>query len=165
MSMIGNLVELTSGQLAQLQQGDVAVSDFLHSKAAGGPLRHQDLDKAWHAIHFLLTGETWEGEGPASQAIMGGQPLGDEDVGYGPARYLLPEEVVEISGVLESISVSDLHQKYVPADLEAASIYPTGIWEDEGEEAFDYVRHYYETLVAFYKTCAANGNPALLYLN
>ena len=44
-----------------------------------------DLDKAWHGVHWLLTGSAEESSGPASDAILGGEPVG-EDLGYGPAQ-------------------------------------------------------------------------------
>lgn len=165
MSMIGNLAELTAEQLASLEDGSVSVAAFLDEGAAGGPLRSEDFDKAWHGIHYLLTGKAWGGDGPLARALMGGTQLGEEDVGYGPATYLTAEEVAEVSRALEKISVDELHRRYDPAKMEKAEIYPSGIWEDEGEEAFDYLKPYFEQLVAFYKECAKNGNPLLQFLN
>lgn len=45
-----------------------------------------DLDKAWHAIHYLLTGEADEVPGPLGFLVSGGAPVGAIEVGYGPAR-------------------------------------------------------------------------------
>lgn len=46
-----------------------------------------DLGKAWHGIHWLLTGSPDSTDDVTSEAILGGQPVG-EDLGYGPARLL-----------------------------------------------------------------------------
>lgn len=51
-----------------------------------------DLDKSWHGLHFLFTGTAWEGEEPACFLVLGGEGIGN-DVGYGPARVLMPDDV------------------------------------------------------------------------
>jgi hypothetical protein len=51
-----------------------------------------DRDKAWHGIHFLLTGTAWEGTGPKASLLLGGKQSTFE-VGHGPARGLRPPEV------------------------------------------------------------------------
>src|ERR1051326_9098314 len=48
------------------------------------------LDKAWHGVHYLLTGATEPGSDLRSQAVLGGIELGTDPEGfsgYGPARY------------------------------------------------------------------------------
>ena len=34
-----------------------------------------DLDKAWHGVHYLLTGTAWEGEPPLNFVVEGGADL------------------------------------------------------------------------------------------
>jgi hypothetical protein len=46
-----------------------------------------NLDKAWHGIHFLLTGTNWAGDPPLNFLVAGGAQVGDIDTGYGPARF------------------------------------------------------------------------------
>jgi hypothetical protein len=65
MSMIGNVAGATDAQIAALHTDPSLVTPFLHD---GEPLEHlgpmsrtMDVDKAWHAIHILLTGEAWTG--------------------------------------------------------------------------------------------------------
>src|SRR5919108_645463 len=40
-----------------------------------------DLDKAWHAIHYMLTQSAWDGNEPLNFLVGGGAPVGDIDVG------------------------------------------------------------------------------------
>lgn len=164
MSMIGNAVEVTSMQLQELLADPGTVSSFLYAQEGNRPVAHLDLDKSWHGIHFLLTGEAWGGEGPSALAVLGGTAIGD-DVGYGPARYLSVEEVKSVANALDEASTDALHKRYVPSVLEQAQIYPTGIWEDEGEQAFEWLMPWYAELVSFYKRAAENGNAVLLYIN
>jgi hypothetical protein len=122
-----------------------------------------DIDKAWHAIHFLLTGSAWEGTPPLANAVLGGTELGEEDVGYGPPRYLTPEEVQETAEALRAISTEDLLKRATPQEMMAADIYPN-IW-DRGEEELEYIAEYYEMLTSFFTATAEANEAMLLYLN
>ena len=62
-----------------------------------------DLDKAWHGIHYLLTGSVESNGTLASKVIMGGENIGP-DRGYGPAQLLKPAEVKAIAQLLEETS-------------------------------------------------------------
>src|SRR5512145_2276037 len=123
MSMIGNYRRITREQLAMLQADPSAVPAFLYIQEPP-PGHHIDLDKAWHAIHFMLHGQTWEGTGPLYDAVLGGEPLGQEDVGYGPARFLTPEEVKATAVALDEVSVSDLLEKFDAQELNDNNVYP-----------------------------------------
>jgi hypothetical protein len=70
--------------------------------------RSLDIDKTWHIIHFLLNGDAWEGSGPLFDAVLGGSQLTDEDIGYGPARFISPAEVAATAHALRSISGEEL---------------------------------------------------------
>src|SRR5262245_57371610 len=47
--------------------------------------RYMDVDKAWAGIAFLLN----VAGGAPADIVGGGIPLSDEDLGYGPVRYLV----------------------------------------------------------------------------
>ncbi|MFI4860203.1 MAG: YfbM family protein, partial [Phycisphaerales bacterium JB063] len=116
----------------------------------------------WHAIHFLLNGEVYGGDPPLCNAVLGGEPIG-EDAGYGPARYLTPEQVADVAATLKSISRESLLAKFDAAALTENSIYPS-IW-DEGEEALDYIGQYYEETQRFFADASKHGYAALTYIN
>ena len=122
-----------------------------------------DIDKAWHAIHFLLTGDTWGGEPPLFNAVLGGTELGAEDVGHGPARFLTLAEVQDVASALSEISETDLRNRYNASALSAADIYPGG-WEDV-EGSLEYLLPYYTKLVEFFSEAAKHGDAMLIYLN
>ena len=86
-----------------------------------------DIDKAWHGLHFLLSGDAEVGEPPLDFILTGGAPVGDIDVGYGPARAFTPGEVRDIATALAPISVDTLRERFDPAAMETAAIYPE-IW-------------------------------------
>lgn len=162
MSMIGNYRRVTRDQLEALLAAPSTVSTFLYEKEPP-PGEHIDLDKAWHAIHFLLNGQTWEGNGPLYDSVLGGEALGQEDVGYGPARFLTPEEVKETAQALDDVSASDLLAKFDAKELNDNSIYPQD-WTDE-EIDLQYVRNNFLRLVEFFRSAAESDNALLLYIN
>lgn len=85
-----------------------------------------ELDKAWHGIHFLLTGSVWEGEEPLCYLVRGGVELGKEDFGYGPAPLLNPDQIADWAKALSTISTDELRKRFNPEAMMKAKIYPGG---------------------------------------
>jgi hypothetical protein len=130
----------------------------------GTELEHAiDLDKAWHGIHYLLNGTAEGGDEPYSLVILGGQEIG-EDLGYGPARLLFPDQVADIAGALRELDADALEARFDAAAMEEAQIYPGQIWSRDGQEALDYLLHHYAQLVDFYEAAAARGDGMILWL-
>jgi hypothetical protein len=117
-----------------------------------------DLEKSWHVLHYLLTGSASEAPAPLGNAILGGSEIGD-DLGYGPSRFLTPEQVREVSSALSSISKEDLANRFDLEAMMAANIYPV---RDESELGL--AQEYFGELSRFYAAAAAAGNAMLLYL-
>jgi Domain of unknown function (DUF1877) len=164
MSMIGNFLAITQEQLNGLLADPDSVPDLLYPEAGNAlPAGLMDVDKAWHGIHFLLTGSQWEGTPPCSLAILGGVPIG-QDVGYGPARYLLPNQVREVAQALASLPPSELAKRYSPKAMDEAGIYPE-IWERDGDDGLHYVLSFYESVVKYYQDAAGKNHAMLLFLN
>lgn len=166
MSMMGNYLRISGAELEAVLQSPEQISDFLYSEEAGfkpAAGQHLDIDKSWHLIHFLLTGRAWDGEDPLRNVVLGGSEIGDQDVGYGPARYLRPSQVCEISGTLSSISGDELWRRFDVTKVRAAEIYPSG-WEGIDEER-SYILENFEALKAFFNEAAQENEAMLLYLN
>jgi hypothetical protein len=85
-----------------------------------------DIDKAWHGIHYLLTGTDWAGDPPSNFIVQGGREIGNIDVGYGPARALMSSEVQSLSAALDALPPEALAEKFNPEDMTHLKIYPTG---------------------------------------
>ncbi|NLY10637.1 MAG: DUF1877 family protein [Firmicutes bacterium] len=66
-----------------------------------------------------------------SNVIKGGTEIG-EDLDYGPARYLKPEEVIALAEELRNITQEDLSSQFSPGDV--VDVYPS-IWDED--DAFD----------------------------
>jgi hypothetical protein len=164
MSMIGNLIAVNPDQLQLLVRDPDSIEAFIYPDDGDSePDNHIDLDKSWHAIHFTLNGKAWEGDEPLFLTILGGTEIG-EDVGYGPARYLRPEQVKAVAAALTGISPENFVARFNPSELVAAEIYPE-IWTDEDDDGSEYVSSYYSDLREFYRAASERGDAMLIYLN
>ncbi|MBI2094267.1 MAG: YfbM family protein [Candidatus Omnitrophica bacterium] len=167
-SMIGNFRQISPKQLQEIQKDPSTIHSLLYPEdgASDEPLVASgellDVDKAWHGLHFLLTGDPWTGKPPLAYAVLGGKEIGD-DVGYGPVRFLTSEQVREASQALAVLPADELRKRFDPAQFKQADIYPE-IW-DENDEALTYLLENYLRLVQFYQNAAAKGNAVLFYLN
>ncbi|MBD1944178.1 YfbM family protein [Coleofasciculus sp. FACHB-712] len=167
MGMRGDYRRVTTERLAELQQNPDSILGFLFPDdgAKYSDKSYLDIDKAWHGIHFLLTGTKYEGETPLVNVVMGGSPLDDPDnpqFDYGPACFLIPEEVQEVAEALSQISEADLQARFHPSALSAANIYPN-IWE-RGTDEFEYLMFYYLQLVKFFQDAAKFRNAIVFYI-
>lgn len=165
MGMTASFVAVSPAELKAFQDDASGLAEFFFERLEGAMSGEAgdavDIDKSWAAIHFMLTGETWGGQPPESLPVLGGLEIGG-DMGYGPARYLTPEEVKAAHGVLAALPSAALKKRFIPARLEEAEVYPSGIWLEEGDEGFEYIEHWYEQLRAFYASAAQSGQAVLL---
>lgn len=163
MSMTGNFHRLSEDELDSLIANPEGITAFLDQEgAAQGDADQLDIDKTWHAIHYLLTGTTWGGDGPLANAVLGGLPLGEEDVGYGPARFIRRRQVAETSQALQEISSEQLWSRFDAKAMRKAQIYPEF---EGGDEDREYVCSYFEDLKKFFAAAAADGDAMILYLS
>lgn len=84
-----------------------------------------------------------------------------EDVGYGPARILIPAEVDEVSKTLASITADQLKARYDWKAMNNSEIYPQG-WR-EGDEGF--ILGNFEELKKLYESAARRGMGVIQWLN
>lgn len=120
-----------------------------------------DLDKAWHGIHYLLTGSDWEGEPPLNFLLQGGTMLAEEDEEPAP-RLLQPDEVREVSSALAAVDEDHLRERFDPEAMKALDIYPA-IWDD-GPEALDYCLTYFAQLQAFMREAARQQRAVVIFM-
>ena len=120
------------------------------------------LEKAWHGLHFLLTGDAWGGTGWRAFLVTGGAEQG-EDFGYGPARYFSPSEVREVAREIGLISPDDLWANYDAQAMNSADIYPT-IWDEEEDDLKEEYLDYFEELKSFIAQTAEAGDALRICL-
>jgi Domain of unknown function (DUF1877) len=164
MGMAGCFAAIDPHTQQKIRNDPTLMEAFLYPDDGESEPEHcTDVDKAWHGIHFVLTGKAEGGEGPLALAVLGGDEVGDE-VGYGPARFLTPAQVQEVATALEMLTIKEFEKGFKPAEMVAAEIYPEVIWERDGLEALSYVVENFQQMVAFYRDTAARGDGAVLWL-
>lgn len=162
--MNGCYRRVTPAELEVLRAEPLALSAFLAPPGNLPPPvdRHLDIGGAWQALHFLLTGDPWAGGRPLANAVLGGEPIGDEDFGYGPVRCLEPTEVAAVATALEAISGEDLLSRFNPGAMNAAEVYPGG-WSDDDDWRAHLGERYLEVRNLF-AHAASQGDAMVLYL-
>jgi Domain of unknown function (DUF1877) len=137
-SMILTVNAVTPAEIEAL----LAEPDTLDDVLGADPARKLSLEKAWHGLHFLLTGSANAKTGPEAVLLSGGEPFG-EDLGYGPARLLRPVAVHALSANLSAISDDQLWGRYDAIRMTAEGVYPC-IWdEDEADLREEYLGYYH----------------------
>jgi hypothetical protein len=121
------------------------------------------LEKAWHGLHFLLTGSAGESGVPLGFLLEGGQEVGEDD-GYGAPRLFQPGEVQQINAALAPISDDELWGRFDPELMEAESIYP-GIWDEEEEELREEYLSYFHELKKVVAQAGEGGMGLLVTLS
>ncbi len=123
-----------------------------------------DVDKAWHAVHFTLTGDAWRPDGSLGTVVLGGEPFG-EDIGYGPARWLGPTAVDAAARELAELTPADFAARLDFPSMVEQGIYPP-IWDrdPDAEQLVDVVVVAYEKIRDRFAEASAAGQGFVISL-
>lgn len=159
MSMICELFVVPPQTARQLVADPGGIYDVLNSLEGSDVVI--SLEKSWHGLHFVLTGTAWDGSPPLDFLAKGGVPVGDEDVGYGPARILEPAGVAALNAALSAVSEADFDRNFDPVELTKAEIYPQ-IWDEPVEDLKQEYVGYLEVMKAQVRRAAETGQALLV---
>jgi hypothetical protein len=168
MGMIGKFAALPPDTFAALRADPDALDAYLYSEDGDDPdLAHPECDfldvgKLWHGLHFVLTGAEGEADPPLGLAVLGGEECG-KDTGYGRPRFLSADQVRAVATALDRPSVEAALAGYLPADLDAAKIYPRD-WRANPERMRE-LAEWLGYLVAFYREAAEQGKVVIKYID
>lgn len=157
--MVGYFAMLDGEEFAGLLDGSIEMEAFL-ARIVLDEDRCIDIDKAWAGLRYLLLGGQGKPGPSGIDAILGGETLGEEDVGFGPARRLSPDEVKAAAAFLGSVDFDGLRGLFKDGVLGNPEVYPC--YEDE--EDFNYLEYNFGILRAFYARCAEAGKDMLLFI-
>jgi hypothetical protein len=160
--MIGHLCPASDSEIDRLLANPAEITRFLYSADAERSERVV-LHKAWHAIHFVLTGSRLGGEGPLNFLVDEGTPVGEVDVGFGPARVLKSDQVRRIAAALAHIDPDEVARRVDVQRFDQEAIYP-GHWQRNGIGA-DYVVASYTAMRDLIVRAADHGQGLVLYIN
>ena len=136
--MVGSYMQLSEEELTRVLQDSGHIEKWLEDEE-----RQADIDKAWHGLYFLLTGEadlnTIERHS-LGKAIFGTAVI-DEESGL---AYLKSEEVADLSQRLQYIDLSALEARYDVDSMNRYELYP--FERDWGLEEKVYLLEQFEAL-------------------
>ena len=165
MGMIATFKMVSDAEIEGFLANPESVVPFLLSETEETTSEHEELsiEKAWHAIHFLLCDAPEYGEPPLNFITCGGTEVG-EDISYGPARAYTSNELTELMAVLEPITPEQLRAKYNPAVFMENDIYPQ-CWDEPIEECMDdFALFYFKDLKNFFLKAQKAGKGFLTYI-
>lgn len=142
------------------------IDELGNAWAEGEPLPPEkapffSIEKAWHKLHHLLAAHG----GMPVDIIHGGAELPLEDeLDYGPARYLSPEDIARAGGFLAATPFDELARHYDLAAMRRAEIYLLPESDAEVPTDLDTLRHRYEELTRFFAAAATAGDAVALML-
>jgi hypothetical protein len=135
---------------------DEEMAEFLFPEDDSSETTH-DLDKSWDAIGHLLAAST---RGSLT-TLLGGAEIGP-DLGYGPARFMTPDEVRAAATALERVDREALLAHFDAKALMKSEVYPEA-WEDSQEHR-DYIGQHYELARSVFLEAARAYSAVLVWL-
>ena len=163
-------LQALAGQLsADDQAALLEQAASMRTAVAGEPNRDQkpdpegvrsclNLGKAWHGIHFLMCETADEAPVPLGNAVLGGSEVGPDE-GYGPIRFLTPDEVVAVANAIGDLEEAHLRRRLIPEALVDAQVYPGG-WD--AEDSLEWLMSSFAELREFYARAREGGRAVLL---
>jgi hypothetical protein len=161
MSMYGRFLAVDAAEIQALIASGASVTDWLLADTRYAATL--DVDRSWHAIHYILCGDPWEPIGVVGLAVMGGNEFG-EDFGHGAARWFAPEDVHQIAAALKPITVLAFIDLMKIRDWKDADIYSCNLQAFEEAEIAHVASHYNDMRIA-YMTAAAHGQAMVAYIS
>lgn len=124
-----------------------------------------DLDKAWHGIHYLLTGSSEPGSYPLDFLLEGGVDVGPSEQGFGAPRAFSPEEVKIIWDAMEPLTTEILKGQFSADVLIENRVYPETSWDTSSDADFtDYLEPNYTELRSHIMRAVAEREAIVVYL-
>lgn len=163
MGMYTTLWRVSQTQLEQYQQNSTLLEPAIYAKDFGQEDDSVlDIGKAWDALLFLLTGAgIGRSEGPLASIYLTGQLIDPEqDLGYGPAHYLVAADVQRVNVHLQDLTPDALQKRYDADALIQASIYPSSWSAEDGT----YLIEVYKELQAFYQAAAQEEQAVISFV-
>ena len=166
MGMVGNYFRTDIETVNKIKCGELSLVELCYSE---DDFMDSDsfmyLDKSWHAIHFILSGEVWTStDDPLSKVVLNGNILNDEDMGYGPAMVLMPDELHDINKALKVTTKEWFLEEFSITDMIANEIYPV-MNDENADDFFEYIYHYFAELVDFFKKAEQENQCILFFVN
>ncbi|TDD79903.1 YfbM family protein [Actinomadura rubrisoli] len=116
-----------------------------------------ELGGAWQIMHYLVTGDPWEGRQAEADAVCGGRLLtedGADELGM-DVIYLAPERVKSAADHLAGTPFAAIAARFDPAAMAEAGVQDAGRLDAAARDRV--LKPAYEGLTAFYQAAATEG--------
>ncbi|GAA4040646.1 YfbM family protein [Parerythrobacter jejuensis] len=144
------------GEVASIRANPDGAYDFIQPEEGWETAPIIDLDKEWHAIHFLLTQSAGPTNDPLSLILGDFEEIG-EDNGYGPVFYIPNQSLKAFSNMAKALSESELKKRYDTQAMVEQQIYLGEMYHEEGEEGLNFLTQRLDELKEF-AAKAASGD-------
>ncbi|WP_066658992.1 MULTISPECIES: DUF1877 family protein [unclassified Sphingomonas] len=156
MSMVVYLRRATPEQVSALATGSLQLESVMFDGPKDGLF---DCEKAWHALHFMLTGHSGHSDHPLSVLETGDENLiGTDDLGLGGYWLIEPSQVRRFAAELEVLSDAEIAKRYDPVAMATEHVYLSDMFEEEGDAALPYVMQGVPKLRAVSRAAADAGD-------
>lgn len=116
-----------------------------------------DLHKAWHGLHYLLTGHCGEAAAPLGFLLSGGRAIGQADWYWTATRLFSPADVKALDKALAAVSDENLWSRFDAARMNELEVYPL-IWDESEDALREEYLDYFQKLKAFVSQAAAEDD-------
>ncbi|MDX5985958.1 DUF1877 family protein [Sphingomonas echinoides] len=124
-----------------------------------------EFDKAWHALHFMLTGAAYDSHSPLGIIADIGEAVSQDVDGLDEFWIISPEEMQAFDTAFRQIDDAALSGRYDNAAMLESDIYLADAFADDGDElALEYILQGVPALRRLSAACAAAGDGAVRIL-
>ena len=163
MGMVWLMRTASDDDVAMLRQDPTAVADFIDSEQGLEGGTTFDVEKQWHAIHFLLTGSADPTDSPLSLILGEFEEIGP-DHGYGPAWFIPGAFIQRFNEALSATNDAELAARYDTAAMLRDEVYIAGALDAEGEEGLEFLMEDVARLRVFAAKAAGDGLSAFAFI-
>lgn len=157
MSMVVYLRRSSPDEVARLEQNPDAVDDLFFGDDFS--VKSVNFDKAWHALHFMLTGNSGSVDAPLNLLVASDAELrGTDELGLGGYWLADPDRVQRFASALSELSDETIASRYDPVTLKAEHVYLSDVFEDEGTKVLPYVLQAMPALRSLADEALRNGD-------
>jgi hypothetical protein len=126
-----------------------------------------NLEKSWHMLHYLMTGDVSPAGSPGD-LLLTGEDVG-EDLGYGPARLHSESATQAFRRFLDAQDATHLQEGIDLKDMSDAGVYGVpvgpGPAADYETELRNEIAIYFPRLRDYVRTMADRGNGLLVWVS
>ncbi|EFH05982.1 hypothetical protein HMPREF0220_3016 [Clostridioides difficile NAP08] len=162
MGMIGCYTKISEENVFKLQQAEENLQDFVFEDSNENSTIN--IDKAWHAIHFTLTGCPFGGDEDNifSKLVLSGNILMEID-GEFPVMLITANDVKKLSKAMNSLEEQEFRKRFNINEMLENNIYP--VMNDESEDDFfEYVWANLIELKRFIQEASDDGQAVIFFI-